>query len=93
MKLLGWLTYMVLNVITTGLLFRYGYHRVLVPTFPGLPPHITLAQACGVGVFIAWITTQVGAHNFNEDEVKILVVSAFYDVIVLFAFLVIGLWI
>lgn len=57
---LGRLLWFVLSIgthlIVSGLLVRYMYHRLLVPTFPALPHPITVAAALGIVIVARALT-------------------------------------
>lgn len=65
-SLLLLLTLGPLHMITGALVLRYLYHRLLVPTFPGLPDHLGIAAAAGLSLFISYLT--VDEPSIANDE-------------------------
>ena len=66
----GLLLLLPVHAVASGLIVRYLYHRLIVPTFPSLPPHLSIAAALGLVIFVGYMT--MDEASIANDERPLL---------------------
>lgn len=76
-----------LHALVSGLVVRYLYHRLMVPMFPGLPDHLSIAAALGLALFVGYMTVDEAsaAHDDRSLMEKECYWAAYRGVAVLLA--------